>query len=46
MGKESIYSNMKTLVGKQIDDRLPFNCFHEKIDWDEVYGWIHNNMRY
>lgn len=48
----SFYDNMKTLVGKQIDERLPgTNNFHFKnveLDWLGIYEWmvVHpgNNM--
>lgn len=37
------YSKMETVVGKQIDERLPFNCFEVKRDWDGIREWLSKN---
>ena len=34
------YSKMETVVGKQFDERLPFNCFQVDKDWDKVREWL------
>ena len=35
--KPSIYDKVDSLVVKRIDERIPFKCFGEVIDWDGVY---------
>jgi uncharacterized protein YvpB len=42
--RKSIYDDVQTLIIKQFDERLPFNCFKEKINWDEVLKWMNENV--
>lgn len=44
MKRKVDYSSVKSGLIQHFDEMIPFNCFKEKIDWDEVYKWMHDNV--
>ncbi|RPI86141.1 MAG: hypothetical protein EHM34_00155 [Nitrosopumilales archaeon] len=42
--KPSIYDGVESDIIRRIDERIPFNCFKEKINWDEVLKWMNENL--